>query len=292
MSNTYDARFQTSFITEEMEQFQYDHQCCGWEGPEDYSIPYPQGCCGRRKSSSKHKICADPYPTGCRLDYLDRQNKLEAWRMIGDSIRLIFLISIFLIFTIIYAGEVKKRREISARRKESENALLSSNENECDIEKCGMEIIPQNSNQIQRDADLEINNQVRGFENEVSVSPKINDNEYSENEGHISRTSSQLENNIETSPAIPTLKSIETIETKHSILPTNEETLHINHDDTEEAAVGASNLTNEYSNEFKSISSFTNENMQHQSNFENENLSNQPSDDSADIAAPVKKGES
>lgn len=92
-----------------MDKFQYDYQCCGWEGPEDYAISFPQSCCGRSKLSSK--TCGRPYPNGCRREYLDKRNIIEVWRIICDAVRLIIIVSVFFLLAIFYLYQVKKRKK-------------------------------------------------------------------------------------------------------------------------------------------------------------------------------------
>lgn len=120
--------FRPSFITPKIDKFQYDNQCCGWEGPDDYSIPLPNSCCGRKKASVRK--CMDPYPNGCRLAYQDHLNILYVWRNICDFIRLGIIVTIFVLYGRFYVVRVKKSRRLKKIKKK---LLIESISSKSDI---------------------------------------------------------------------------------------------------------------------------------------------------------------
>lgn len=95
-----------------------------------------------------------------------------------------------------------------ASRKDSEDGVLTANQNECDREKCSMETISQ------KDEDLNQHRRNTVFEI---------------NQDDISRSYNTSNIEGKTNPVLPTLKSIETQDgvTQHSILPASEETFYI-----------------------------------------------------------------
>lgn len=101
--------FKPSYVTKELDDFQYNHQCCGWTGPEDYAIPFPPSCCGRRYTNKKFRRCSLPYDRGCKAVYMDNVNTIKTWLVIGDLIRLLIMIALLLILSK-YLNELIKQK--------------------------------------------------------------------------------------------------------------------------------------------------------------------------------------
>lgn len=121
---SYPKMFRSSFITKEMDKFQFYYQCCGWKGPGDYAIPFPQSCCGRL--TTKFNICDNPFLNGCQSAYKDRRNMIEVWRIICEFVRLIILIAVLYLLAIFFLHQVKKMRQ---QKRVNKQKLLDNNKN-------------------------------------------------------------------------------------------------------------------------------------------------------------------
>lgn len=119
--------FRPSYAAKYLDDFQYKHQCCGWESPDDYAIVFPQSCCGRKKESEQVQNvepCDNPYPHGCQHALVNLYNTTEAWRILCDCFRLVMFAILFLFFLKIFIESIIERRQLSKKIKKIEEKLI------------------------------------------------------------------------------------------------------------------------------------------------------------------------